>query len=255
VQWTEVRVHCTNLNGPLERGVGPGTWRLCSLRGRHADAMTQRSAGNHDLSKFGRTGGAWSGRIVIPPLHTDGMAPMTTALLSADEYLATAETRPRWTQLINGQVHVNAPGFDHQYATAALNAHLFHWSTSTGKGRAPCSLDIRLDDGTVLAPDGLWASDISVGTIFLATPPELVFEVRSPSTWKYDIGTKLQKYQAFGVAEVWLVDTESHSVQVHRRGTPQSATFDVALELFGGETLNSPLLPGFAVAISAIFAE
>jgi Uma2 family endonuclease len=182
------------------------------------------------------------------------MAPMTTALLTADEYIATAETRSRWTQLINGEVHVNTPSIQHQRIVGLVMAALHQWTQSqAGSGSALPTIDIRTDDGSVLAPDGLWGSTLPTSGMFLTTPPELVFEVRSPSTWKYDTGVKLQKYQSFGVHEVWLVDTESKSILVHRRSSVASPTFDVALELFVTDTLTSPLLDGFALQVTEIF--
>jgi hypothetical protein len=38
---------------------------------------------------------------------------MTATLLSADEYIATGDTRSRWTQLVNREVIVNNPTIRH----------------------------------------------------------------------------------------------------------------------------------------------
>jgi hypothetical protein len=40
-----------------------------------------------------------------------------------------------------------------------------------------------------------------------------------------------------------------------RRSSPTSATFDVSLELGGDDELGSPLLPGFAHPVRALFAQ
>ena len=45
-------------------------------------------------------------------------------------------------------------------------------------------------------------------------PPDLVIEITSPSTAKYDRIYKLRKYQKAGVREYWIVDPETKSVQV-----------------------------------------
>ena len=45
-------------------------------------------------------------------------------------------------------------------------------------------------------------------------PPDLVIEILSPSTAKYDRIYKLRKYQKAGVREYWIVDPETKSVQV-----------------------------------------
>jgi len=45
-------------------------------------------------------------------------------------------------------------------------------------------------------------------------PPDLVIEIISPSTAKYDRIYKLRKYQKAGVREYWIVDPETKTVQV-----------------------------------------
>ena len=78
-------------------------------------------------------------------------------------------------------------------------------------------------------------------------------EIRSPSTWRYDVGRKKSVYEAQGVAEVWLVDDAAEVILVFRRSTPAQPTYDVALELATSDALASPLLPGFALALARLF--
>ena len=75
--------------------------------------------------------------------------------------------------------------------------------------------------------------------------------MRSPSTWRYDVGRKRSVYETGGVPELWLVDTKAEAVLVYRRSAPGVGRFDVALELT--DTLNSPLLPGFSLDLKALF--
>lgn len=80
-------------------------------------------------------------------------------------------------------------------------------------------------------------------------------EVRSPSTWRYDIGVKRSRYESLPeVGELWLVDTPARAVIVCRRSAPDVAAFDVSLELSDTDELTSPLLPGFALRVAAVFA-
>ena len=76
-------------------------------------------------------------------------------------------------------------------------------------------------------------------------------EVRSPSTWRHDIGPKKAGYEAMGVRELWLVDFTS--VLVFRRSDPKRPDFDVSLELTPDETLTSPLLLGFALPLADLY--
>ncbi len=50
-------------------------------------------------------------------------------------------------------------------------------------------------------------------------------------------------------------DDRAQTVLVYRRSAPDAPAFDVALELTEGDTLASPQLPGFALAVSELFAD
>ena len=78
-------------------------------------------------------------------------------------------------------------------------------------------------------------------------------EIRSPSTWRNDVGRKKAVYEAEGVPELWLVDDIARVVLVFRRSAPRVDYYDTALELDVTETLKSPLLPGFELALSELF--
>ena len=83
--------------------------------------------------------------------------------------------------------------------------------------------------------------------------PALAVGVRSPSAWRYDVGGKRRRYDRLGLAERWLVDTESDSVLVSRRSSPESPEFDVALGLGAGEPLTTPLIPGSELDLDELF--
>jgi Uma2 family endonuclease len=81
--------------------------------------------------------------------------------------------------------------------------------------------------------------------------PDLVVEIRSPSTWRFDIGAKKNNYELHGARELWLVDTDV--VLVYRRSRPEAPRFDVSVDFSPGATLTSPLLPRFGLAVARIF--
>ncbi|MGI9120199.1 MAG: Uma2 family endonuclease, partial [Acidimicrobiales bacterium] len=84
--------------------------------------------------------------------------------------------------------------------------------------------------------------------------PDLVVEVRSPGTWRLDIGPKRAVYERTGVGELWLVDTPARTVVVYRRTSPEVVEFDVALEVGPGEVLATPLLDSFELPFDELFA-
>jgi Uma2 family endonuclease len=53
-----------------------------------------------------------------------------------------------------------------------------------------------------------------------APRPILVAEVRSPTTWRRDVGPKRELYVALGVPEYWIVDADARTVTVVRPDLP-----------------------------------
>lgn len=178
--------------------------------------------------------------------------------LTADEFLARDDW-PRGSQLIAGEVIVNQPALPHQLILGKLHARLLSWSEAEpGRGLPGLSVDLRLGPADVYAPDLWWVREErrpGPDARALDGLPDLVVEVRSPSTWRYDVGVKRERYERGGVAELWLVDTESRSVLVYRRSTPSQPLFDEAVELEEGDDLASPLLPGFALPVASVFVR
>lgn len=177
--------------------------------------------------------------------------------LTAEEFLAR-EDWPRGSQLIAGEVIVNQRALPHQLILGKLHARLLAWAEAEpGRGLPGLSVDLRMGPADVYAPDLWWVREErrpAPGAKALDGLPDLVVEVRSPSTWRYDVGVKRFHYEAGGVAELWLVDTESRSVLVYRRASADSPTFDEAVELGEDEALASPRLPRFALPIASLFA-
>ena len=111
-------------------------------------------------------------------------------------------------------------------------------------------------DFNVYGPDVLWFREERIPADMHAYPehvPDLVVEIRSPGTWRYDVGAKKRVYEGGGLPELWLVDDRSQTVLVYRRTRPHAPTFDVALELGRDDTLGSPLLPSFELALDELF--
>lgn len=181
-----------------------------------------------------------------------------TALMTADEYIATPDERPRWSELIDGEVHLmNSPALRHQRIVTFFIVEIELWVRGgPGRGECPASLDCRLDERTVLAPDVLWISEARAPALtmtHLVGPPDLVVEVRFESTWARDIGVKRSAYENNGLPELWLVDTVSDLVLVHRRSTPEAPTFEAAIEVGAGAILTTPMMPGFSVDVAVLF--
>ncbi len=181
---------------------------------------------------------------------------VTRTRITADEYLAMGEDpRGRRSQLIDGEIVKSQHTPWHQRAVLEIVLALGTWEKGgAARGFASLPLDIKLDELNVYGPDVLWYAEGRAPAITAPRPyppPDLVVEVRSPSTWRHDIGRKKSGYEAAGVRELWLVDFSS--VLVFRRSDPKRPDFDVTLELTPEETLSSPLLPGFALPLAGLY--
>jgi len=163
----------------------------------------------------------------------------------------------RWASLVDGEVVVNPPRAAHQRVAADLMIALTLWGmAAAGRGETTMPLGVVLDDRNYYEPDILWFREgrgPGRSDTTLQPMPDIAVEVRSPSTWRYDIGPKKARYEQHGLPELWLVDTAADEVIVFRRSSPRSAIFDVSLELARGDTLTSPLLPGFELALDELF--
>lgn len=171
--------------------------------------------------------------------------------MDADSFLSGDESWPP-TELIGGRIVVDCASALHQEVLIRILLALRGWTEGpAGHGHVAIPLDVRISDHDVLTPDVLWYADASrvawKGAQLI--PPDLVVEVRSPSTWSYDTGPKLGLYEGAGVQELWLVDTVATSVLVHRRTRAGASGFDEHLEIGADGTLTSPRFPGLAVPV------
>ena len=178
--------------------------------------------------------------------------------MTAEEFLDLPESPPSQRhELVEGEVIVNEPRAVHGDVERDLLVALVNWTRAkAGRGAAALPRDVRLDERNVFAPDVLWYREERVWNRNDPAPypmPDLAVEIRSPSTWKYDIGAKKSAYERHGLPELWLVDTVAEEVLVFRRSAPDRASFDVAVELGRGEALTSPLLPCFALSLDELF--
>lgn len=184
--------------------------------------------------------------------------------MSATATRMTAEQYHTWsvegdrTQLVAGEVIVNDPKPMHALLQARLLLAIGKWiEAGDDRGLTIGPTSLTLDEQNVYAPDVLWFSEANRPADLREYPTgvsDLCVEIRSPGTWRYDVGTKRVVYERTGLPELWLVDDRAETVLAYRRSEPGLDAFDVALELDAGEPLTSPQLPGFALPLERLFA-
>ncbi len=181
----------------------------------------------------------------------------TAERMTAERYYEISVEGDR-KQLVDGRIVVNEPKAVHAILQSRLVIALGIWAQGgDGRGLAMTPTDVRMDEFNVYGPDVLWFRQERIPADLRGYPehvPDLCVEIRSPSTWRYDIGAKKRVYEGGGLPELWLVDDIAETVLVYRRSKPGAPEFDVAVELRRGDTLESPMLLGFALSIDELFA-
>ncbi len=187
------------------------------------------------------------------------MAAMRTVTrMTREEYLQLEETTYP-TSLVDGELIVSEALAWHQILVHRILFAVELWiRQGSGRGQAMGAIDTDLDEKNVYGPDLVWyRAERMLRNVHVRPQPlpDIAVEVRSPSTWCYDIGAKKTNYERYGLPELWLVDTAADEVLVFRRSAPSSPTFDISLEMTRDDALTSPLLPGFALPLAELFAQ
>jgi Uma2 family endonuclease len=179
------------------------------------------------------------------------MAPATSTKLTYEDYCLLPDDGRRH-EIIDGEHYVNpAPNTKHYRIEKKLALALAVYAEPKGLGEvfwAP--YDVVLSSFNVVEPDIIFVSAARKHIITEANitgPPDLVIEILSPSTRKYDESVKLKLYDTTGIREYWIVDPDRESVSIYRRTSSGFALAPVE------DDLTTPLIPGFSLPIRAIF--
>ena len=174
--------------------------------------------------------------------------------LTYEDYLNTPDDE-RY-ELINGELIMSpSPRWAHQEADMEIGSILHTFVKRHNLG-VVCSapFDVVLSDTDVVQPDLLFVSRERLHIITennIQGAPDLAVEILSPSTSARDRGYKRDLYAKHGVKEYWQVDTDAKRITVLSLNA--HGDYDVVAVYGVGQTLASPLLPGFALNLDEIF--
>jgi Uma2 family endonuclease len=162
-------------------------------------------------------------------------------------------------EIIDGEHYVTpSPNQRHQVLVGRLHLSLGAFLEDRPDiGRLFLSpFDVVFSFHDVVEPDLVFVAADQLGILTaqnIQGTPALVIEILSPSTRKRDREIKRLLYERTGVREYWLVDPDVASVTVHRRAADGTFPVAAALTADGRETLESPLLPGWSLALPRLF--
>lgn len=153
------------------------------------------------------------------------MAQITRIPIKASEYYQLPEYEQQdLIELINGEVVISMPPIlKHQDIVREILI-LFALIARKLGGKAYASpIEVRLDEYNVFEPDVLYiqADNLAItqqDEKRIIGVPNLIVEVLSPSTAKFDRQEKYQAYEKHGVNEYWIVDPVYEVVEVWNLG-------------------------------------
>ncbi|GHV91414.1 hypothetical protein AGMMS50268_19170 [Spirochaetia bacterium] len=162
-------------------------------------------------------------------------------------------------ELVDGEiVMLGAPTSDHQHLVMELAYQIRRFLEGKSCQVFPAPFDVRLhpaeddSDDTVFEPDIVVICDPSkIEKRGCKGAPDLIIEIMSPSSARYDRVVKFRRYQQAGVREYWIADPETKSVQacILENGHYTVTMYD--------DTNTAPVsvLPGCTIDLTTVFAE
>lgn len=188
----------------------------------------------------------------------------TERAMTVEEFERIAPLLDGPSELVDGRLHLMSPtGYMHGVLSIRIGAALDRYVEEHPDAGEVVGAEtgFRIDDPrhSVQAPDAAFVSAEHVppstgkgrddpALRFVQGPPDLAAEVRSPDDSMAGMRSKARRWLAVGCREVWVLDGMRQTVEVWRSGgKPQL--------LRAGDTLTSPILPGFALSLAHLFRQ
>lgn len=171
------------------------------------------------------------------------------------DYLRLPDDGNRY-EIIAGVLYVaNAPTPEHQFTVTELIFHLRHYVSTHQLGLVfPAPIEVHLSEtAKPVQPDVIFVPKERQpvpGVGFIEGAPALVVEVVSPTSIQRDRKVKYDLYERCGVAEYWIVDPRTRSVEVYTWSNGEYALFG---QFIGEEIIESSLLEGLQIQTNLLF--
>jgi Uma2 family endonuclease len=171
-----------------------------------------------------------------------------------DDFIALDEDDLR--ELIDGElVEVEVPTFNHERAVARLVASLTNWSDIHGGCALASGYKVRVSTRSGVMPDVQFyrqgnepVGDQEQGLV--RGHADLVVEVVSPSSRRYDRVKKLNWYAQLGVPEYWVVDPEARTLE---RLVLREGAYVIATSLEEGDAFRPESFAGLEIPLAKLW--
>jgi Uma2 family endonuclease len=172
-----------------------------------------------------------------------------------DDFVALEEDDLR--ELIDGElVEVEVPTESHEHIVVRICTALTVWSDAGHGGRALASgYKVRISDRRGVLPDVQFYRDGNESSReqqsgLVEGHPDVVVEVVSPSSRRYDRVTKLRFYAQLEVPEYWLIDPQARTLE---RLVLQSGVFSIKDTLADDETFRPDAFEGLEIPLARLW--
>ncbi|MBC8100402.1 MAG: Uma2 family endonuclease [Armatimonadetes bacterium] len=184
------------------------------------------------------------------------LLPTTKTRISLDDYFAMPETTQP-TLLLDGDLITLPSGTRTHQQIVRFLIRMLEIIVDDVNGELVLSpMDVRLGEATIVQPDVFWIAPDGLCVVddrgHYVGAPDLVAEVLSPGTERYDKSVKFALYEQHGVREYWIIDPHRQQIEVWQRKADEFAlfgTFDTT------QTFAAAVFEGRDIAVSAMFTR
>ena len=176
------------------------------------------------------------------------------AKLTYEDYLELPDDK-RY-EIIDGELYeMSSPSFRHQVILS--NLHLIFGPYVRGNLLGVlifAPLDVILANDSIVQPDLIFIAEARRRIIEnhgIVGAPDLALEILSPSTATHDRVRKADLYARYGVAEYWMLDPETETIQIRKLG---DGGYGPA-ETHDSGIVSTSLMPGLEVRVDEVFAQ
>lgn len=174
----------------------------------------------------------------------------TKASLTIDDFERLPDDAVKHRELVDGElIDVSGNTPRHNRVRERLTSRLVAWVESNGTGEVFSEQEYDFQ-GNAHGPDVSFFGSEKLALVdedkrVQRFVPDLAVEIASASDTYDSLLRKKERYRRAGTTEVWLISTANTEIAIHGPGQ-----FRV---LRAGDIITSELLPGFALAVDALF--
>jgi Uma2 family endonuclease len=173
----------------------------------------------------------------------------------ADYLRLTAETDTRYEVIAGVLYEMPSPSTLHQILVMKLILRLGSLIEATAKGiLVPSPVEVSLPEATtVVQPDLIFVGTERRNIIKqnrIEGAPDLVVEVLSPSSIRYDRVTKFEVYETSGIPEYWILNPKTQSLEIYNL---EEGLYNLHNEYNLDEPVHSPLFGDLPFTIGFLF--